>query len=125
MSLSNILLVGLGAAIGGIVRYLASVFIQSPEGAFPWATLLVNVAGSFIIGILLFYYTDRNTLSEASRLFLTVGFCGGFTTFSTFSAETIQLFQLRHELLAFVYICSSVVASLGATYAGLAIARSF
>jgi len=123
MTVSNILLVGFGAAVGGIVRYLTSLFIQSPVGAFPWATFAVNVIGSFIIGVIVFSYSERSP-DESMRLLLGVGFCGGLTTFSTFSVETLQLFQMQREAIAFTYIGASLVCSLAATYAGYAIARS-
>ena len=119
----NIIYVALGAAAGGVARYLTSLVITPEQGAFPWATFMVNIIGSFIIGVLLVLYSERSA-NEPLRLLLAVGFCGGLTTFSTFSAETMQLFQMQKELLAFAYIGSSVVGSLGATYCGYVMMRS-
>lgn len=122
MSVTNIIYVALGAAVGGVARYLVSFFITPPAGGFPWATFIVNVAGSFIIGLILFLYSERSP-NESMRLLLGVGFCGGLTTFSTFSAETVQLLQLQREAIAFAYIGASLVCSLTATYAGYLAAR--
>ncbi len=122
LSFTNIIYVALGAAVGGIARYLTSFFITPPAGSFPWATFIVNVAGSFIIGLILFLYSERSP-NESMRLLLGVGFCGGLTTFSTFSAETVQLLQLQREAVAFIYIGASLICSLAATYAGFLVAR--
>ena len=122
MNLSSILLVGFGAAIGGIARYLTSLIIVSPIGSFPWATFAVNIIGSFIIGLVVFSFSERST-DESMRLLVGVGFCGGLTTFSTFSVEILQLFQMQREAIAFAYIGASLVCSFAATYAGYAIAR--
>lgn len=86
----RILLVGLGGAIGAIFRYGSSGFIYSKFGAgFPWGTIFVNTIGSFLIGALLAFFELRDIESNNIRLFLTVGLLGGFTTFSTFSAEVM------------------------------------
>ena len=122
MSFTNIIYVALGAAVGGVARYLTSFFIASPTGGFPWATFVVNVVGSFIIGLILFLYSERSP-NESMRLLLGVGFCGGLTTFSTFSAETIQLLQMHKEIVAFAYIGASLICSLAATYAGFVLIR--
>lgn len=88
------LLVSLGAAIGGALRYWLSNYVYKfLPAVFPYGTLAVNVIGSFIIGIIIFYFDQKQLISSNLRLFLTVGFCGGFTTFSTFSLETINLFR--------------------------------
>jgi fluoride exporter len=122
MSLTNIIYVALGAAVGGVARYLTSLFLTPVPGTFPWATFVVNVCGSLIIGMLL--YSERSP-NESIRLLIGVGFCGGLTTLSTFSAETLQLFQMQREAIAFAYISASLICSLAATYAGYIIARQF
>lgn len=94
-------LVSLGAAIGGALRYWLSNYVYKflPE-TFPYGTLAVNVLGSFLVGFFIFYLSDREIISSNLKLFLTVGFCGGFTTFSTFSLETMNLFRDSEFLLA-------------------------
>ncbi len=94
-------LVSLGAAIGGALRYWLSNYVYKflPE-TFPYGTLAVNVLGSFLVGFSIFYLSDREIISSNLKLFLTVGFCGGFTTFSTFSLETMNLFRDSEFLLA-------------------------
>jgi CrcB protein len=87
----NVLLVAAGGAIGAAARYLAGLWIVARLGAdFPWGTFFVNVTGSFIIGIVL-VLVEGGTLPAGARLFLAVGILGGYTTFSSFSYETLQL----------------------------------
>jgi len=97
--------VGIGAALGGILRYWLSDFVFRilPE-TFPYGTLLVNVAGSFLLGLIMFYFDDRELIGTNLKVFLTVGFCGGFTTFSTFSLETINLFRETQFFLGLINI---------------------
>lgn len=90
----NYILVSAGAAIGGALRFGISSYIQRNISViFPYGTLVVNVVGSFILGMIMFYLNDKELIGSELRLFLTVGFCGGFTTFSTFSYETLNLFR--------------------------------
>jgi fluoride exporter len=112
-----------GSVIGGVARYLASLIIQSGPG-FPWATLFVNVTGSFIIG---FYSTlsgpdGRLFASARQRQFVMTGFCGGYTTFSTFSLETFRLLESGMTRTAFLNIAASVVTWLVAVWLGYALA---
>jgi CrcB protein len=87
----NVLLVAAGGAIGAAARYLAGLWIVARLGAgFPWGTFFVNVTGSFVIGIVL-VLVEEGTLPAGARLFLAVGILGGYTTFSSFSYETLQL----------------------------------
>jgi CrcB protein len=90
---------------------------------FPIATFIINVAGSFLIGILGQLGVDTTMLSPEARLFLTTGFCGGFTTFSTFSYETMQLLEDNRYGTATAYIAGSVLVSLAACMLGIASAR--
>lgn len=88
------LLVSLGAAVGGGLRYWLSNFVYKfLPATFPYGTLAVNVIGSFILGILIFYFDEKELLSANLKALMAVGFCGGFTTFSTFSLETMNLFK--------------------------------
>ncbi len=87
----NVLLVAAGGAIGAAARYLAGLWIAASLGAgFPWGTFFVNVTGSFLIGIIL-VLVEGGALAPGARLFLAVGVLGGYTTFSSFSYETLQL----------------------------------
>ena len=120
----SIVFVGLGGLIGSVARYLVAVFFASyGPWTFPLATFLVNVAGCFIIGVL-FGLTDRAQLmSPEWRLFLTTGFCGGFTTFSTFSYESVRLMQDGEFLYVGLNVGLSVVAGFAATYLGMLLMR--
>ena len=117
--LYNILLVGLGSCVGGIVRYLVSKLINdNTASAFPWGTLAVNLLGCFIIGFI-YGLIDRGfSLSAGMKLFLTVGFCGGFTTFSTFMHENYLLFGGGNPILFISYMAVSVIFGLLLVYSG-------
>jgi CrcB protein len=121
----NILLVGLGGLIGSIARYLVAVlFAGQFISSFPFATFAVNIVGCFLIGIL-FALSDRgHLLSPEWRIFLTTGFCGGFTTFSTFSYESMKLIQDGEFLYLGFNTVGSVIVGLGATYLGILLVRS-
>lgn len=113
----NYILVSVGAAIGGALRYSLSSFIHKNQSViFPYGTLIVNVVGSFILGIIMFYLSEKELIGNDFRLFLTVGFCGGFTTFSTFSYETLMLFRDSEIGLAFYNITLNLVLSLLGIY---------
>jgi CrcB protein len=116
--------VAAGSALGGMARYLLAGWAQrAVDSTFPMGTLVVNIAGSFLLGFILRYTMDLASMSTEMRVFLTIGFCGGFTTFSTFSYEAIALLQEGQWSRASVYILSSVAVSLAATLAGLAVAQ--
>lgn len=121
----SILLVGLGGFLGSISRYLVAIFFAGQfSSSFPFATFVVNVAGCFLIGIL-FALSDRgNILSPEWRIFLTTGFCGGFTTFSTFSYESIRLLQDGEFLYLSLNVVLSVVVGFAATYIGILLIKS-
>jgi CrcB protein len=121
----NVLLVGVGGFVGSVARYLVAVlFANQFSSVFPFATLTVNVVGCFLIGII-FALSDRgNILSPEWRVLLTTGFCGGFTTFSTFSYESLRLLQDGEYLYVGAYVFASVVVGLAATYVGIILIRS-
>jgi fluoride exporter len=115
--------VGLGSVIGGVTRYLVSLALQMIPGL-PWATLFVNVTGSFTIG---FYGTlsgpdGRVFASVQQRQFIMTGICGGYTTFSAFSLETFKLLQSGNTTTALIYIVVSVVGWLLGVWLGHAVA---
>ena len=120
----NVLFVAFGSAAGGVARYLVGTLVPA-TGGFPLATLTVNIAGSLLIGILSGWFArlSGGANVEALRLVLVVGFCGGFTTFSTFSNETIRLIESAHVLVAAGYVLASVLAGLLAVFLGLQLGR--
>jgi fluoride exporter len=112
----NFLLVGLGGALGSMLRYAGYLLITNKS--FPFATLSVNIIGSFVIGLVLaLSLKDENFLNNW-KLFLATGICGGFTTFSAFSAENVVLLQSEKYGLALTYIALSIVAGIGAAWLG-------
>jgi fluoride exporter len=116
--------VAVGAALGGVARYyLASALQQRLGATFPWGTLVVNVSGSLLLGVLIRYALATPTVSVEMRALLTTGFCGGYTTFSTYSYETATLLEDGQYGRAGAYALGSVVVALGATFAGFMLAR--
>lgn len=115
--------VAIGAAVGGMSRYGLAGFVQQRVGAgFPLATLIINVTGSFLLGFLMRYALTSGAVSPEARALLTTGFCGGYTTFSTFSYETVLLVEDGEYRRAALYVGLSVVLALAGTIAGLAAA---
>lgn len=121
----HVVLVAAGGAVGSVARYLVGVWSVRVLGlAFPWGTLIVNLVGSFAIGLLAELIARRFNASMELRLLLVTGFLGGFTTFSAFSLDTIALYERGQVTTAAVYVLVSVVLSLAATFAGMAAIRS-
>ena len=114
--IKNLLLVGLGGSIGSMLRYASSLFVNSK--AFPYATLSVNIIGSFIIGLVFAMSIKEPNLSNNWKLFLATGICGGFTTFSAFSLENMGLLQSGRIGIALTYIILSIVLGITATFLG-------
>jgi CrcB protein len=113
-------LIALGGAVGSVLRYLIGGAIQrSSASGFPVGTMFVNVAGCFLIGVFVRYLLNMQTSAEL-RALLVIGFCGGFTTFSTFSFETVGLIEGGEYARAATYVLGSVVLCLMATVAGMA-----
>jgi CrcB protein len=118
--IKEILLVGLGGGAGSILRYLSAVCSNKMfPSAFPAGTFFVNILGCFILGLLVGLIEHRQMLNVNHRLLFITGFCGGFTTFSTFSAESLQLFESGHTLLGAVYVAASVLTGIAAVWLGI------
>ena len=121
--IKNITVVGAGSFIGGAARYLVSLAMKNAGKVFPWATLVVNVAGCFLIGLLWGWLSRTSQMEGNLALFLTVGICGGFTTFSTFSKEALLLLQ-NGNVWGFVgYILASVVVGVAFVAVGYYLCR--
>jgi CrcB protein len=118
------LLVGIGGLVGSICRYWVAGWVQALNGTdFPVGTLAVNVAGSFIIGLLMVLAIDRAMFSAETRILLTTGFCGGFTTMSTFSYETLAMLREGSLTAGAGNIAGTLVACLFSTWSGMLVAR--
>jgi fluoride exporter len=116
--------VALGGAVGSAARYGVVQATARVFGfAFPWGTLIVNVTGSFVMGLVTYYLLRKTTADEPLRWFLTTGVLGGYTTFSAFSFDAMTLMQRGEQVAAAGYILASVLISLLAVFAGFAIAR--
>lgn len=114
--IKNLLLIGLGGAIGSMLRYAGSLLISTKQ--FPYATLSVNIIGSFIIGVVFALSIRDEAFSNNWKLFLATGLCGGFTTFSAFSLENMGLLQSGKYSMALVYIAISILLGIAATFLG-------
>ena len=116
--LKEIVFIGAGSALGGISRYAIGKWASnSILTSFPFSTFTINIIGSFLIGIFLGLH-GKQTISTGTMLFLTTGFCGGFTTFSTFSYENLNLIKQGNIEIAILYIALSLIIGLGAVYIG-------
>jgi len=117
-------IVGIGGAIGAMLRYVLSLRIAGLMGTeFPWGTVTVNVLGSFLIGLLAVALEVKTSSPHYVRLGLMVGVLGGFTTFSAFSADTLHLLESQQWFKAMVYISASVLLCIVAAAAGMTAAR--
>jgi CrcB protein len=113
------LLVAIGGFLGSLGRYWLTGIVQRVSAAdFPIGTLVVNVLGSFVVAFVMILSVERGVIGANARLFLTIGVCGGFTTMSTFSYETLMLFRDGQTVFALVNIAGTVGASLAAAWLG-------
>jgi len=117
--------VAIGGAAGAVMRWLIASSVQRLAGtAFPWGTLMVNALGSFLLGFLFVWLIERSSSGELLRMAVTVGFLGAFTTFSTYSLESIRLLQSGSFGLATANIIGQVVLCLPLTWLGVQLART-
>ena len=121
MTWNHFLLVGLGGFLGSVLRYMMSLIIK-PSG-FPVPTMLVNLAGSFLIGIIVALSLRHPQLKGEWRLFLATGFCGGFTTFSAFAIENLEMLKNGQYGYCIAYVGGTVVLGIFAAYLGFSLGR--
>jgi CrcB protein len=120
------LIVFLGGGVGAALRHGVNLVTPRLLGtAFPYATIIENVSGSLIMGLLAAYFAFKGDASQHWRLFLTTGFLGGYTTFSAFSLDAALLYERGEVGLAATYVLASVLLSIGGLFAGLALVRQF
>lgn len=113
----NCIYVGIGGFIGSILRYIIGLIPLRQQNTFPVKTLIINIVGAFLIGIVAALASKSKALNEQTVLLLKVGICGGFTTFSTFAFETSELLKSGSLVSAVIYISSSVILSVTAVFA--------
>ena len=125
MGYYGFLLVFIGGGIGSALRHGSALVAARWFGTgLPYGTLFVNIFGSFVMGLITEYLALKSGLPQPVRLFLTTGIIGGFTTFSTFSLDTAVLWERGQSLATLAYVLGSVVVSIGALFAGLAVVRT-
>ena len=125
LPISDFLVISIGAIFGANARWVISRFaarIISP--VFPYGTLFINVAGSFVVGFFMIWSSERVILDPRWRLLVVVGFCGAFTTFSSFAFETMAYFQQGQWTMMLANFISNNLLCLGAALAGMAVARA-
>ncbi len=123
--LKQLILVGVGGGIGSMLRFLVSVSTSRfAHGTFPFPTLLVNLSGCFLIGLLVGVFIQPSYASNNMRLLLVTGFCGGYTTFSAFAHENLLLIENQQVLMAIGYTVLSVVLGVALVWAGIWITQT-
>jgi len=123
--MQHIIAIAIGGALGALGRYWIGGLLNNAEHRIPYGTLTCNVVGSFLMGVCFVLILEKSKLSPELRPLLMVGFMGAFTTFSTFSLETIAMLQEGHVMSAAIYILLSVLLCLVALYGGLSLTRLF
>jgi fluoride exporter len=121
----TLLIVGSGGFIGTVLRYLVQVYAgKIMNSTFPLGTLLVNIAGSFLIGVIYAFAEKGNLMNSEWRIFLAVGICGGFTTFSTFAMDNLNLMKDNSLLQLMLYTGGSLFLGIMAVYLGIILTRA-
>ena len=110
--MKNIFYIFLGGGLGSILRYVISKLFVTDKSSFPWSTLIANFIGCFIIGIVLGWFINNNKQYSDLYVFLSIGFCGGLTTFSTFSVEGLTYLKNGDLLIFITYLLFSIIGSI-------------
>ena len=116
--IKNTLFIGCGSFLGGAARYLVSIAMKTVGKGFPWGTLVVNLVGCLFIGLLWGFFSKSASENSSWALFMTVGICGGFTTFSSFSKEALMMLQAGNFFSLLAYVVISVIAGIALVAAG-------
>lgn len=119
----QLFLVFIGGGFGSVLRYIISRYLNNPESNFPLGTFTANILGSLLIGIIIGFAAKNNTLTQNQTLLLATGFCGGFTTFSTFSYENHILFKSGDFTSFALYTFASFIIAFLAVFAGIYLSR--
>ena len=119
----NTIFIGCGSFIGGAARYLISATMKAMSKGFPWGTLVVNLVGCLTIGLLWGFFSRGGNENSSWALFMTVGICGGFTTFSTFSKEAFMMLQAGNYMGMLAYVGISVLVGIALVAAGYYLTR--
>lgn len=123
--MKNLLLVFIGGGLGSVLRFLLGKYFNNLETQIPYGTFAANVLGSLVIGLILGLAAKNNAMSQQHTVLLATGFCGGFTTFSTFMYENLHFLKAGDFINLATYIAISLVAGIFAVFLGLFLAKSF
>ena len=121
--MKQVLFVFIGGGLGSVARYLVGKFLNSSEGGIPWGTFAANILGSLLIGLILGLAAKNETLTQSQTLLLATGFCGGFTTFSTFAYENYTFLKSGDFMTFAIYTIASFAVGFLAVFGGLYLSR--
>ena len=116
--MKHLILVFLGGGLGSVLRFGIGKYLNPTNPGFPWGTLAANLIGCFIIGLVFGWMLQKENIQNSTLLFLTAGFCGGFTTFSAFAHESLTMLRMNQHDLFFYYIAASIIIGLAFVWLG-------